>query len=488
MTQTPVAPVGGRYAGARVHRVEDARLLTGQGTFVDDVVLPGMLHACFVRTPFARAKILGIDVSAALAVPGVRHVFTAADLNRDMKAQWHTNAAGADGPDTPRPPLADDEVRFVGDAVAIVVAVDRYIAEDAADLVDVDYEPLPALVDYARGRAHRCARPRRSRIERPRRDQRLAGSALDDVYSSARTWWARRSTSRRTPPSPWRPGAWSSTTPAAPMSSRSTRRPSRPHEMRIFCSRLLGIPEHRIRVVMRDTGGGFGQKIMTQRDEMVAHAPRPQGRGAGEMGGGPAREPVGRGPEPPRARVREDGLRRRRHDPGGAARLLLRQRRLSHSVADAHARDRRWDVPRALPGARGQLHGEGRVVEHGRPRAVPRTVAVRVARPRDAARHRRARDGHRPRRAAAPEPPPSRRTSVHERDGVALRRHRTVGDVRAGTRDPRLRRVPRASRPPRAAWVGTSASGSPTTSNRRPRVRATTRPRRRRSASSRRAR
>ena len=60
MTQTPVAPVAGRYAGARVHRVEDARLLTGHGTFVDDVVLPGMLHACFVRTPFARAKILSL--------------------------------------------------------------------------------------------------------------------------------------------------------------------------------------------------------------------------------------------------------------------------------------------------------------------------------------------------------------------------------------------------------------------------------------------
>ena len=78
---------GGRYAGARVHRVEDDRLLTGRGTFVDDVSLPGMLHACFVRSPFARAAIRGIDTSAALALPGVRFVFTAADLNPGVREQ-----------------------------------------------------------------------------------------------------------------------------------------------------------------------------------------------------------------------------------------------------------------------------------------------------------------------------------------------------------------------------------------------------------------
>ena len=75
------------YAGSRVHRIEDARLLTGHGTYVDDVSLPGMLHACFVRSPFARAAIRGIDTSAALEVPGVRFVFTAADLNPDVREQ-----------------------------------------------------------------------------------------------------------------------------------------------------------------------------------------------------------------------------------------------------------------------------------------------------------------------------------------------------------------------------------------------------------------
>ena len=137
-----------RYAGARIARVEDPRLLTGHGTYVDDVVRPGMLHACFVRSPFARARIVGIDASAALALDGVHAVFTAADLNPGVHEAWFA-LAGKDVPDSPRPPLAEDEVRFVGDLVALVVAEDRYIAEDAADLVDVEYDPLTAVVDYA---------------------------------------------------------------------------------------------------------------------------------------------------------------------------------------------------------------------------------------------------------------------------------------------------------------------------------------------------
>src|SRR3954452_2777848 len=126
-----------RYSGARINRIEDARLLTGHGTFVDDIALPGMLHACFVRSPFARAAIRGIDVSAARALEGVRHIFTASDLNPLVKEQWHTSI-GAAGPETPRPPLAEDEVRFVGDPVALVVADSRYVAEDAAELVEVE--------------------------------------------------------------------------------------------------------------------------------------------------------------------------------------------------------------------------------------------------------------------------------------------------------------------------------------------------------------
>src|SRR4051812_41164220 len=112
----------------RVHRVEDARLLTGRGVYVDNVSLPGMLHAYFVRSPFPRAAIRGIDTSAANALAGVRAVYTAADLNPGVKEQWHTSI-GPQGPETPRPPLAEGEVRFVGDPVALVIAEHRYVAE-----------------------------------------------------------------------------------------------------------------------------------------------------------------------------------------------------------------------------------------------------------------------------------------------------------------------------------------------------------------------
>ncbi len=108
-----------------------------------------MLHACFVRSPFAKARIKAIDASGALALPGVHAVLVAEDLNPDVKEAWHA-VAGKDIADTPRPPLAEGEAKFVGDPVALVIADTRYLAEDAVELVDVDYEPLPAVADFTK--------------------------------------------------------------------------------------------------------------------------------------------------------------------------------------------------------------------------------------------------------------------------------------------------------------------------------------------------
>src|SRR5215212_6497817 len=148
--------VATRYAGARVARVEDSRLLTGHGTFVDDVSRPGMLHACFVRSPFAKARINRIDTAAALALAGVQAVFRAEDLNPEVREAWHA-VAGKDIADTPRPPLAEGEAKFVGDPVALVIAESRYVAEDAVELVDVDYDPLPAVADFTKARGGSAA-------------------------------------------------------------------------------------------------------------------------------------------------------------------------------------------------------------------------------------------------------------------------------------------------------------------------------------------
>ena len=174
----------GRYVGARVNRVEDARLLTGRGTYVDDISLPGMLHASFVRSPHARAAIRAIDASAALASPGVHAVFTAADLNPGVKEQWHTSI-GPQSPETPRPPLAEEEARFVGDPVALVVAASRALAEDAADLVEIDFEPLPAVVDYTEAEHATVLVHEHHGSNVVGEIAGLPASALEDVFAAA---------------------------------------------------------------------------------------------------------------------------------------------------------------------------------------------------------------------------------------------------------------------------------------------------------------
>jgi carbon-monoxide dehydrogenase large subunit len=265
VTATPQSAVTARYAGARVARVEDNRLLTGRGTFVDDVVRPGMVHACFVRSPFAHARINGIDASAALALPGVHAVFTAADLNPDVREAWHA-VAGKDMPDTPRPPLAEGEVKFVGDPVALVVADSRYLAEDAVDLVDVDYDPLPAVADF------RTALESDVTVHDAYPDNNAGGMAGappdEEVFATAAHVVSEHVYQQMYVPVPietrgmvveWTPAGEELTIWASSQT---------PHELRAFSARLLGIPAHRVRVIMRDTGGGFGQKVVPMREDM----------------------------------------------------------------------------------------------------------------------------------------------------------------------------------------------------------------------------
>ena len=256
-----------RYSGSRIKRVEDPRLLTGRGTFVDDIVRPGMLHAAFVRSPFARARINSIDTAAALALDGVHAVFVAADLNPDVHEQWYT-MMGKDVPDTPRPPLAEGEARFVGDPVALVIARDRALCEDALELVDVDYEPLEAVASYLVAREHDA-------LVHSAYEKNIAGrlrGAKPDAVNEAcdgaahvvrETIYQQAATNApletRGMVVEWSPGAEELTIWAATQA---------PHEVRMFCARLLDLPEHRIRVIMRDTGGGFGQKICPLREDM----------------------------------------------------------------------------------------------------------------------------------------------------------------------------------------------------------------------------
>jgi carbon-monoxide dehydrogenase large subunit len=258
--------VATRYAGTRVPRVEDIRLLTGKGTFVDDVQRPGMLHACFVRSPFARATIKGIDAAAALALPGVHAVFTAADINPGVREAWHA-VAGKDVPDTPRPPLAEGEVKFVGDPVAIVVAQSRRVAEDAVDLVEVDYEQLPAVADFRTAVGSDIV----VHADYPDNVAGGMGGAPPDeeVFATAAHVVRAHIYQQMYVPVPMETRGivveWGSATAELTVWASTQT----PHELRAFAARLLGIPAQGVRVIMRDTGGGFGQKVVPMREDMA---------------------------------------------------------------------------------------------------------------------------------------------------------------------------------------------------------------------------
>ena len=137
-----------RIFGSGIRRLEDPRLITGSAAYTDDLTLPGMVHAAVLRSPHAHARIKKVDTSKAKAAKGVLVVFTGADTEgalKSMPCAWLIPNSALKT--VPYPALAKDVVRYVGNAVAIVVAEDRYQAQDALDLIEVQYEPLPVVID-----------------------------------------------------------------------------------------------------------------------------------------------------------------------------------------------------------------------------------------------------------------------------------------------------------------------------------------------------
>src|SRR3954454_10413862 len=261
--------VATRYAGGRVPRVADTPLLTGHGPFVGDVSRRGRLHACFVRSPFARARVNAIDTSAALALPGVQAVFVAEDLNPDVMEAWHA-VAGKDIADTPRPPLAEGEVKFVGDPVALVVADSRYVAEDAVELVDVDYHPLPAVADFTA--SIRMAAESGAVVHDTYPDNVAGGMGGappdEETFSSAAYVASAHVYQQIHAPVPIETRGLVAEWEASSRELTMWASTQTPHELRAFAARLLGIPAQNVRVIMRDTGGVFGQKVVPMREDM----------------------------------------------------------------------------------------------------------------------------------------------------------------------------------------------------------------------------
>ncbi|HEX4833328.1 MAG TPA: aerobic carbon-monoxide dehydrogenase large subunit [Trebonia sp.] len=244
-------------------RKEDARLVRGQGTFVDDITLPGMLHGAVLRSPLAHARILGIDVTAAEGHPKVAAVLTGADLARRSLAWMPTLSADVQAV------LATDKVRFQGQEVAFVVASDRYAARDALELITVDYEELPPVVDAAGALAPDAPIVR---DEKPATADGRPGNkifdwsagdeaATDAAFARADVVVEADMTYQRVHPAPLetcgaiadydqvtgRLTLWATT--------------QAPHAHRTIYAALTGLPEHKVRVISPDLGGGFGSKV-----------------------------------------------------------------------------------------------------------------------------------------------------------------------------------------------------------------------------------
>ncbi len=258
-------PNATRFVGQRIPRKEDRRLLTGHGAFTDDVPIAGALEACFVRSPIAKGRIVRVDAAAARQMPGVHAIYTVADFE-PLNAV--VAAAGGQGVNQPRMGLlAIDDVRFVGDPVAIVVADNRYLAEDAANAVLVDYESEDAVVTIAQARvgapAHRELDNNLGVGARSADDD----PELDALFAKAAHVVSHTINHRRLTHAPMEGRAVASVPTGAGELTVYVSCQS-PQQMARFISEAFNLPNANVRAIAKDVGGAFGQKISPGREEL----------------------------------------------------------------------------------------------------------------------------------------------------------------------------------------------------------------------------
>ncbi|MBB4265498.1 xanthine dehydrogenase family protein molybdopterin-binding subunit [Roseospira visakhapatnamensis] len=265
-----------RTVGTSVKRTEDARFLTGRGRYTDDLHRPGQVHACFVRSPHAHARVLDVDGAPAMAIPGVVAVLTGADMAAEgiggLPCGWQViGKGGVPMQEPPHPPLALDRVRTVGDAVAVVLAENRHAARDGAEAVVVDYDPLPAVAHVAD-----AARPGAPLVH-----DDVPGNvcydwdigdkaAADAAFAGAAHVTRLDLVNNRLIPNAVEPRAALGEYDPADGSYTLTTTSQNPHVIRLLmCAFVLNLPEHKVRVVAPDVGGGFGSKIFHYAEEAV---------------------------------------------------------------------------------------------------------------------------------------------------------------------------------------------------------------------------
>lgn len=265
------------YIGKAVKRVEDKRFLTGKGRYTDDIVLPGMLYAYIVRSPYAHAKINNIDTSRAEKMDGVVKIYTGKDIAdsgiNGIPTGWQVNFKNGDTmKEPPHPLLVADKARYMGDGVAVVIAESREEARDAADEIDIDWEELPAVANAKKATEDGAPLVHDEAPNNKCFDWELGNpkEEVDKAMKQAHHITTLEFTNQRVIPNAMETraaiGQYEEATGKYTLYTTSQN----PHLTRLLlCAFVLGIPEHRVRVVAPDVGGGFGSKIFHYAEEAL---------------------------------------------------------------------------------------------------------------------------------------------------------------------------------------------------------------------------
>ena len=274
----------GKMIGESIKRVEDHRFITGTGEYTDDIVLARMTHAYVLRSQLAHAKIKSIDTAAAKAADGVVAIYTGADVAHinGLPTGWQVNFTDGEVMREPKHPLlVTDKVRHVGDGVALVVAETKEQARDAADLIEVDYEELPVVVDASKALEAGAPMVHDELPDNRAFDWQLGDKAATDTgLAQAHHVTKMKIRNQRLVPNAIEPRSYIGDYSTARDQYTLYTSSQNPHVIRLLmCAFVLGVPEHKVRVVARDVGGGFGSKIYHYAEEaLVTWASRQIGR------------------------------------------------------------------------------------------------------------------------------------------------------------------------------------------------------------------
>ncbi|NUW30366.1 xanthine dehydrogenase family protein molybdopterin-binding subunit [Nonomuraea sp. SMC257] len=258
-------PTGRGEIGRARRRKEDARLLTGHTRWTDNLQQPGMLQVMFLRSPMAHARITRVDVSAARDLPGVLAAFSGQDFADEQGSLPCAWPVSEDIVIPDHPPMAVSEVRYVGEAVACVVATDRYRAADALEAIEVDYEPLPAVMDM-----HDALTPDSPKVHESGNkafSTTITSGDVEAAFRDAPVVIDRTYIQQRLIPSAMEPRAVLASTDGDTFTLWSSTQI--PHVLRVMLAVTTGIPEHRLRVIAPDVGGGFGSKLQVTAEEVL---------------------------------------------------------------------------------------------------------------------------------------------------------------------------------------------------------------------------